>query len=412
MALVHRVDATLPQEKWLLYDRIAEAYLVSIDRSRGLSDGAYDLPRKKMWLARVGFEMQTRREQSDVDLLVRCDDVLDWIGSEMERSKAPADAPTPEEFLSFVGRRSGLFVPSGDDLYAFRHLSFQEYFTAVALAIEVTGFSWAKDGRSSLGFNRADVAGWARQRSWLETFCFLFEMLADKPEWHSELAKCVFGGEFSGLPELEASDEAYNLAHLAARLVVNPHSGLSPRERSQAIDWCVCAQIKYSDYYWRTEAYGPDSSLFSLLMAEDKELCGTVMASIRKLWFRSTEVLQWKILDLRGARMVDLRQVAELSNIAALILADTDVADLRCLTALDELDFLEVDGTAVTDLTPLGEMRQIKFLNIERTNVDDITPLACLPDLDALLLSGTPVSAQAMTVLQDALPRCDIVKDY
>ena len=97
---------------------------------------------------------------------------------------------------------------------------------------------------------------------------------------------------------------------------------------------------------------------------------------------------------------------------AALILADTDIADLRCLTALDELDFLEVDGTAVTDLTPLGEMQQIKFLNIERTNVDDITPLACLPDLDALLLSGTSVSAQAMTVLQDALPHCDIVKDY
>ena len=412
MALVHRVDATLPQEKWLLYERIAEAYLVSIDRSRGLSDGTYDLPRKKMWLARVGFEMQTRREQSDVDLLVQRDDVLQWIGSEMERSKAPADAPTPEEFLSFVGRRSGLFVPSGDDLYAFRHLSFQEYFAAVALAIEVTGFSWAKDGRSSLGFNRADLAGWARQRSWLETFCFLFEMLADKPEWHSELAKCVFGGEFSDLPELETSEEVFNLAHLAARLVVDPHSGLSPRERSQAIDWCVCVQIRYSDYYWRTEAYGPDSSLFSLLMAEDKELCGTVMASIRKLWFRATEGLQWKILDLRGAKMVDPRQVAELSNMAALILADTDIADLRCLTALDELDFLEVDGTAVTDLTPLGEMRQLKFLNIARTNVDDITPLVCLPNLDALLLSGTPISTQAVTALQDALPHCDIVKDY
>ena len=413
MALIHRIDATLPQEKWLLYERIAEAYLESIDRPRGLNDGAHHLPRKKMWLARVAFEMQARREQSgDMDLLVQRDDVLHWIDSEMGRSKAPADALTPEEFLSFVGRRSGLFIPRGDDLYAFRHLSFQEYFAAVAFAIEVTGFSWAKDGRSSLGFNRTALAGWARQPSWLEIFCFLFEMLADKPEWHSELAKCVFGGAFPHLPELEASDEVFNLAHLAARLVVNPHSGLSPRERTHAIDWCVCVQIKYSDYYWRTEAYGPDSSLFSLLMVDDEDLCDTVMASIRKLWFRTTERLQWKILDLRGANMVDLRQVAELSNVEALILADTDIADLRCITAMGELDFLELDGTAVTDLAPLREMRQIKFLNIERTNIDNITPLACLPDLDALLLSGTPVPVQAVAALQDALPHCDIVKDY
>ena len=413
MALIHRIDATLPQEKWLLYERTAEAYLLSIDRSRGLSDGTHDLPRKKMLLGRVGFEMQCRREQGcDEDLLVRRDDVLHWLRSEMERTKAPADTPTPEEFLTFVGRRSGLFVPRSDDLYAFRHFSFQEYFAAVALATEVTGFSWAKNGRSSLGFNRTDLAGWARQRSWLETFCFLFEMLADKPEWHSELAKCVFGGEFSDLAGLEASDEVFNLAHLAARLAVNPHSGLGVRERVRAVEWSVCAQIRYSDYYWRTEAYGPDSSLFAMLMAEDAGLCGTAMASVRKLWFRATDGLHQKILDLRGANMMDLGPVAELTNVEKLILADTLVADLRCITALDRLDWLELDGTPVTDLTPIAEMHQIRFLNIERTYVEDITPLAGLQDLEAVLLSGTPISDRAIETLRDALPNCDIVKDY
>ena len=412
MALIHRNDAILPQEKWLLYERIAEAYLVSIDRFRGLSDGTHDLPRKKMWLGRVGFEMQKRRERGDdVDLLVRRDDVLHWLRSEMERTKAPADAPTPEEFLSFVGRRSGLFVPRGDDLYAFRHLSFQEYFAAVALATEITGFSWAKNGRSSLGFDLTDLAGWARQRSWLETFCFLFEMLADKPEWHSELAKCVFGREFSDLAELEASDELFNLAHLAARLAVNPHSGLGPRERVQAVEWCVSTQIKYSDYWWQKGEYVPDFSLFSLLMAKDAVLCGTVMASIRKLWSRTTERLEHKVLDLRRANGVNLRQVAELSSVETLILTDTDVADVRCITALGNLNWLELDGTAVTDIAPLGEMPQITFLNIERTNVEDVTPLARLRSLDALLVFGTPVSTEAIAALQEALPKCEIVKD-
>ena len=413
MALIHRIDATLPQEKWLLYERTAEAYLLSIDRSRGLSDGTHDLPRKKMWLGRVGFEMQCRREQGrDEDLLVRRDDVLHWLGSEMKRTKAPADTPTPEGFLSFVGRRSGLFVPRSDDLYAFRHFSFQEYFAAAALAIEVTGFSWAKNGRSSLGFNRTDLAGWARQRSWLETFCFLFEMLADKPEWHSELAKCVFGGEFSCLPEMAASDETFNLGHLAARLVVNPHSGLGPRERTQAVKWCVNIQIKCSDYYVRTTKYVADFSLFGVLMAKDMKLCKIVMTSIRNLWYGATDGLELRVLDFRGAKMVDLCQIAELSSVDILILTDTDVADLRCIPAKEQLGYLELDGSPVSDLTPLGEMHQLKLLNIERTNVEDIAPLERLQSLEVLVLSGTLVRSERIASLQDALPNCKVVRSF
>ena len=413
MALIHRIDATLPQEKWLLYERIAEAYLVSIDRSRGLSDGAYDLPRKKMWLARVGFEMQELRERSgDVNLLVQRDDALHWIDNEMKRSKAPADAPTPEEFLSFVGRRSGLFVPRGDDLYAFRHLSFQEYFAAVALAIEVTGFSWAKEGRSSLGFTRADLAGWARQGSWLETFCFLFEMLADKPEWHSELAKCVFGGDFYALPKLEASDETFNLGHLASHLVANSRSGLSPQERTEVIKWCVRTQIECSDYHFRETGYSADFSLFSVLMAKDAKLCTSVMKSIRDLWSKTTGSLGLKVLDLRGANSVDLCQIGELPDIDTLILTDTDVADVQRITTLHTLAVLELDGTAIRDLTPLGEALQLKWLSIERTHVDDVTPLERLHRLEVLLLSGTLVSPEAVASLQDSLPDCKVIRRF
>ena len=62
MALIHRVEATLPHGRALLYDRIAEAYLESIDRFRGVYSGAYNLPQKKRWLARVGYEMQRTEE--------------------------------------------------------------------------------------------------------------------------------------------------------------------------------------------------------------------------------------------------------------------------------------------------------------------------------------------------------------
>ena len=44
MALVHRNEAILPYERWLLYEHIAEAYLESIDKHRGIGTSTHDLP--------------------------------------------------------------------------------------------------------------------------------------------------------------------------------------------------------------------------------------------------------------------------------------------------------------------------------------------------------------------------------
>ena len=415
MALVHRNEATLPHERWLLYERIAEAYLESIDMHRGIGGSAHDLPRKKMWLARVGYEMQRQREQAgDTDLLVPCDDALHWIGNEMERSKAFVDVPSPAEFLSFVGRRSGLFVPRADDQYAFSHLSFQEYFAAVALEREVTGFKWAKQGCSSLGFDRVSLAAWARQPSWLETFCFLFEMLANRPEWHSELLNCVFGDRFSLLGEMEAGDELFNLGHLAARLVVNPYSGLSAGDRAVAIDRCVRTQIRCSNFCFQDQRHEEgvtDRSLFELLIAGDQGLSDAVMASIRRGWDAATKDLDCRILDLDGANMANLEPISDLSCLDVLILNDTNISDINCITKLPNLFWLELEGTAVKDISPIGNLRQLEFLNLERTDIDDIAPLARLDTLDEVLLSYTPVSQKAISELQKSLPDCEIVKD-
>ena len=414
MALVHRNEAILPHERWLLYERIADAYLESIDKHRGIGTSTHDLPRKKMWLARVAYEMQKRREHAgDADLPVSCDDAADWIGSEMERSKAFVDVPTPAEFLSFVGLRSGLFVPRANDQYAFSHLSFQEYFAAVALEGEVTGFKWAKQGRSSLGFDRTSLAASARQPSWLETFCFLFEMLANRPEWHSELMNCVFGDGFSLLGELEAGEELFNLGYLAARLVVNPYSGLGAGDRAAAIDGCVRTQIRCSDYCFRADEYDDyvtERSLFEVLTAADQELSDKVMGSIRRGWAAAAN-LDHKILDLRRANITNLEPVSGLLSLKVLILTDTNVSDISCITKLPNLTWLELEGTAVKDISPLGDMRQLEFLNLVRTNIDDIAPLAGLDALDAVLLSYTPVSGEAISDLQKSLPHCDIVTD-
>lgn len=412
MALVHRMEATLPQQRCVLYQRIAEAYLESIDKHKGIGESTLDLPRKRAWLARVGYEMQHRRERDhEDDLLVPCDDVLHWIGIEMERGRAFMDVPTPAEFLSFVGRRAGLFVPRGDDQYAFSHLSFQEYFAALALEGEVTGFKWAKSGRSSLGFGRADVTAWARQPAWLETFCFLFEMLADRPEWHGELLNCVFGDDFASLYEIEARDGLFHLGRLAVRLMANPYSGLGPRERTWALDACVRAQIRCSDHHFENpdaDNYMADRSLLAVLMACDRGSYDSVLASARRQWSAVTRDLTLRVLDLRGAEVESLAQL-DLPGLDALILTDTNVVNIDCIGSFKNLSWLELDGTPVQDVSAIADVSTLQFLNLGRTNVDNIAPLACLSNLKVVWLSDTPTSSEAIEALQEALPGCEIL---
>ena len=407
MALVHRMEATLPHQRSVLYWRIAEAYLESIDKHKGIGESALDLPHKKIWLARVAYEMQRLGTHNGESQLASRDDVLHWIDSEMERSKASGNIPTSEEFLSFVGRRSGLFVPRSDDRYAFSHLSFQEYFAAVALEGEVTGFQWAKRHRSSLGFGGTDVATWARQPAWLETLCFLFEMLADRAEWHTELLNCVFGARFSSLYEAAPGDELFNLGYLAARLAASPYSGLSRSERADAIDSCVSAQIRCSADFTIAST---DASIFEVLLCGDVRLSHQVMASIQRQWSAMTENLHWKVVDFRRADSPDLGEISKLPGVNVLLLSDTNVCNVTSIAKLKDLYRLDLDNTLVRDITPLGNLLSLGILDLAGTEVEDISCLTNLRNLELLLLRDTPISREATADLQASLPNCEILK--
>ena len=387
MALIHRIETTLPHGRALLYERIAEAYLESIDKFRGIDTSPHDLPRKKGWLARVGIEMQRRRmseERSDVAaILMDADTAKGWLSEEMERSDTYPDTPSAEEFLKIIGRRSGLFLPRGEEHYAFVHLSFQEYFAAFALKREVTRLRWAKGNASRLGFDRATLADWAGQSIWRETFAFLFELLASEEEddWHADLLDCVFGKDFSRLDDSESDEMSVALGHLLARLVANSRSGLPSEKRDRALACCVNTQLLVpSPMYF--------ANIFGALLGDDADLNTTVFKKI-ETGIKQTGSRQ---LDLSGTRISDILPITNLTMLRSLDLAETGVSDISPLANLTMLESLDLTETGVSDISPLASLTELQSLYLMGTGVSDISPLASLAELELLDLAETDVS--------------------
>ena len=387
MALIHRIEATLPHGRALLYERIAEAYLESIDKFRGIDSSPHDLPRKKGWLGRVGFEMQRRRtsekEADEIDILVDFDSVLGWLSEEMKHSDTFPGSPSAQEFLNIVGRRSGLFLPRGERRYAFVHLSFQEYFAAVALEREVTRLRWARREKSRLDFDRETLADWAGRSVWRETFAFLFELLASEEDndWHADLLESVFGRNFSRLTKSKLRNNereiVFNLSILLARLVVNSRSGFSSQDREKAITSCVEIQRRMP-HGWNSQ------SIYRGLFGGDPELNAKVFEELKRIGvFR---------LDLKGIQIPDFMPLARLVTLKSLDLEGTGISDISPLSNLTALEWLDLAGTAVSDISPLSNLTTLKSLDLAGTAVSDISPLSNLTALDALHLRGLQIS--------------------
>ena len=412
MALIHRIEATLPHGRALLYGRIAEAYLESIDKFRGVYSSAYNLPQKRRWLARVGYEMQQRRStdqtqtngSDESELLVESKDVLSWLQEEMRHGGENSEDMSAKEFLDFVGRRSGLFLPRGEGRYAFVHLSFQEYFAAVALEREVTGLNWARGQQTPLKLNRDNLAYWAGQSTWGETFSFLFELLAPKEDWHADLLDTIFGPDFSQLKGNIPDDPVMNRALLLARLAINPRSGLA-RTRDEAIIAAVRAELRYGN-----AATNPlrSPSVFAILPGDDldREILELISKQAKELHVRSLFLAQTQVsnleplaqltglesLNLSQTQVSNLEPLAQLTALLVLDLSQTQVSDLEPLVQLTALQFLSSSHTQVSDLEPLVQLTALQFLYLGQTQVSNLEPLAQLTGLESLYLGRTQVS--------------------
>ncbi len=138
LAALHHGHAVLPRRRAELYAKIADTLLQSWEAAKfsarpgDLLHGAVLEGREYAWLlGHVALSMQ----QHDLTVAPHwwladhvCGYLRDTLGLDLARAKGETD-----RVIRYLDERAGLLVQRGRGLYAFWHLTFQEYFAAEAL---------------------------------------------------------------------------------------------------------------------------------------------------------------------------------------------------------------------------------------------------------------------------------------
>ena len=179
VALVHRIDAVLPDERVVLYQKCTETLLNTWHtwkfRESEQKNRLRLERRNRARMEAIAHWMQCKSEETGkfVRAVVPYRDLHSFLASfiaETERtsSQEMEHEDSATDFLKFVRKRAGLLIEAGDQQYSFVHLTFQEYLTASHI------------------ITANETAGAAGLWSTVESYC-------RNPRWH-EVIRLLMGG--------------------------------------------------------------------------------------------------------------------------------------------------------------------------------------------------------------------------
>ena len=288
MAQVFRVRARLPNGRALLYSDIAQAYLESIDTARNIKD-PFPWSRKLQWMAKIGFELQILRASGsdeglhvgEREVLVRRERVLGWLEAAVSESGEPFSPEYARRYLDWIAKRSGLLLPRGEELFAFLHLSFQEYFAAVYVVDQMRSSGWGtrKRGNEPSWDSRVSpraLQEWSAQTAWHQTCVFVFELLAGSRGWVDTAAHICFverskRSVVSQKPSSRARPLRVNARArlmLAVELLNNSHISFQSGTQAMLLEriWSGIVEDRKAQQHVPLERLGPLEMLLSAVL--------------------------------------------------------------------------------------------------------------------------------------------------
>ena len=450
LALLYRHKAHLPDGRAQVYAAISDAYLEGIPLARQLQHQPglsvpYTLQEKESFLATIAMHVQVRRgelakeakkkrEEHSGEVLATSAELRQWLAPSFNGAQTPEDCAAVDEFIQFVARRAGLLLPRGEGVFAFAHLSFQEYYAARHLKAEFSRLSFGSDDPENLPVAAIQASyekliEWSREASWREVFIFLVESQKEDVHITWALVQKVFLTDAAkdNAEEPDQSGQPHRClplaaAELLASLSINRDVSLHDSHRQKIWSSLWQAYLRWS---FKIEFAHPWAIAPSLLQATPyqpqvvqalvEQAAMSTELSLRSCnqlanFFFLTQLTQMLTLDLSwcpGFKNLGLLRDLSLQSLylggcagvecleplCALPLQSLNLGECTGVTSLEPLRALSLQSlrlwgcAGVTSLEPLRAL-PLQSLNLNRcTGVTSLEPLCALP-LQELNLDG------------------------
>ncbi|WP_220741548.1 NACHT domain-containing protein, partial [Shewanella schlegeliana] len=407
----------LPNGRAELYQKIIETYLVSMDRARGIDNNFidsedFDYTDIRNWLAKLAYAMQLGKLAvllSNADSTSQIEDLL--FETQASRSTSLTESQlltffsreleevyedknkcqyTAEKLIDYIKRRTGFLIDRGQDaehdnetLFAFSHLSFQEYFAAHFISQQ-----W-----SQLSINDKLVNSLTQScdtQSWFECWQLVFEDFShngNNRQQHTRFLDQLFGPVdkltqklgYTGVTYREKQDYA---VHLLSKIILNPAVKLPPNYRQEQLSNLWLFNLNLDSNHGSTSISTLWPELSKDFNNHDSFSRRAVDTAI-KLYDKQNLIT----LDLTGEKSADLRPLKLFPELFQLKLNNILINSLRPLAWLKHLAILELTNIHVSDFSPLANLKNLRLLAISNTPLVDLEPIAKLLKLRSLYLN-------------------------
>ncbi|MCC8432100.1 NACHT domain-containing protein [Reyranella aquatilis] len=139
VALVHRIDAVLPDQRVVLYQKCTETLLNTWHKAKQkdeeIAKGRIER-RNRHRIEAIAYWMHRRSIAERSRAVAPYSDLVTFLTQHITDNEQPSSEPAEDQaeaFLEFIKTGAGLLIEAGDTLYSFIHMTFQEYLSATHL---------------------------------------------------------------------------------------------------------------------------------------------------------------------------------------------------------------------------------------------------------------------------------------